>query len=423
MITFISTFLAVSLFTGSIDSRTEDLKLVVPVVEEAEVSNHLPGVGLAAGMSQITGVAISPLLGVSTVGAWTYFRADEIQRALLPWYCHPAAWGIGISILLLCFFKDTIGAGAPPFLKKPLDLVELFENKASAAVASAAFVPLIANQIAVHFAAKSSAGPVALQGTADGHFLASAPLLAELPFSAQWILIPLCLIGFFLVWIVSHAINVLIILSPFGIVDAALKFMRLALLTLMAGLYAISPVLAAVLSGIIIVIAAFLAPSAFRLCVFGTFMGTDYLRSMIWKEKTPTSVRGFLAKRGSVTLKARSWGKLDRDETGKVKFVSRFFFFGHRRKLKLSHPEDLVVAKGFLFPSILRRDPETGKQHFVVYLLPRHRHHVEDVAADLGIDEVKETALARGYLAMKGWVVDTFRAGKTKLLPGDDSPT
>lgn len=33
----------------------------------------LPGIGLAEGISEITGVAISPLLGVSTVGAWKYW--------------------------------------------------------------------------------------------------------------------------------------------------------------------------------------------------------------------------------------------------------------------------------------------------------------------------------------------------------------
>ncbi|MCB1076664.1 MAG: hypothetical protein KDM64_02450, partial [Verrucomicrobiae bacterium] len=45
---------------------------------------YLPGVGLARGITQLTGVAISPMLGVSTVGAWHYFRTPESLRKDLP---------------------------------------------------------------------------------------------------------------------------------------------------------------------------------------------------------------------------------------------------------------------------------------------------------------------------------------------------
>src|SRR5687768_10667588 len=119
----------------------------VPVVENA-VDNTLPGVALAEGISQITGVAISPLLGVSAVGAWRYYRTPAALRERLPWFCHPVAWGFGLGLLALCFLKDLFGTATPALLKKPLDLLELFENKVSGLVASAAIVPLIAAQMA-----------------------------------------------------------------------------------------------------------------------------------------------------------------------------------------------------------------------------------------------------------------------------------
>ena len=68
--------------------------------------DRLPGIGLAEGITQVTGVAISPLLGVSGVGAWQYFRTPETLRDQLPWFCHPVAWGIGAGLLALCFLKD-----------------------------------------------------------------------------------------------------------------------------------------------------------------------------------------------------------------------------------------------------------------------------------------------------------------------------
>ena len=129
--------------------------LLSPLVAESEpveeplavTENQLPGVAMAQGITEITGVAISPLLGVSSVGAWQYFQADAAIRDELPWYCQPWAWGTGFAILAMIFFKDTLGAAAPGILKKPFDMAELFENKASALVASAAFVPLVAREM------------------------------------------------------------------------------------------------------------------------------------------------------------------------------------------------------------------------------------------------------------------------------------
>ncbi len=376
---------------------------------------YLPGVSLATGISEITGVAISPLLGVSGVGVWTYFRTAPELREALPWYCQPLAWGIGLFILTLCFFKDTLGTMLPPFFKKPLDLLELFENKASAIIASAGFVPLVANQILVHLAATEapSAGTTAL---ATGEIIAQVPALASVSASLHWFLLPLCLVGFFLVWIVSHAINILILLSPFGLLDTALKAARLGLLSLMALAYAINPVLAAVLSGMVIIVAAYFAPSAFRLAVFGTFMGTDYLRSLFSKEKEPGAVRGFLAKRGGTLLKARSFGSLRRLSGGGIVFESRFFFFGPVRTLRLPDAEALSIVNGMLFPSVLQSASGERKQECLVNLMPRHRHQIHGISEKLGLGEVRETALNRGVAAMRTWLTETLRAGRGTML-------
>ena len=52
-----------------------------------------PGVGIAQTLSTITGVAISPLLGVSAVGCYQYCKAEtDEQRAKLPWFASPVFW-------------------------------------------------------------------------------------------------------------------------------------------------------------------------------------------------------------------------------------------------------------------------------------------------------------------------------------------
>ncbi len=104
---------------------------------------HFPSVKLADGITHMTGVAISPLLGVSALGAWNWAPTPEALRDKLPWFCQPYSWGSGLLLLAFCFLKDFIGPAKPGFLKKPLDAAEVFEIKASALVACGAFIPFV----------------------------------------------------------------------------------------------------------------------------------------------------------------------------------------------------------------------------------------------------------------------------------------
>ena len=57
-----------------------------------------PGVEIAKTLSVVTGVAISPLLGVSAVGCYQYYfkaKTDE-ERAKLPWFASPLFWLAGV---------------------------------------------------------------------------------------------------------------------------------------------------------------------------------------------------------------------------------------------------------------------------------------------------------------------------------------
>src|ERR1017187_7630045 len=128
-----------------------------------------PGAELANAISVITGTAISPLLGVSAVGAWKYFHAQTPQQqARLPWFAQPWFWIPAFVLVAACFLKDTVGITAPRLLKKPLDVADAIEHKISGLIATGAFVPLI---IAVFPPAKPDA---ALSGASG--FLAAIDL-------------------------------------------------------------------------------------------------------------------------------------------------------------------------------------------------------------------------------------------------------
>src|SRR4029077_7791944 len=103
---------------------------------------------------------------------------------------------------------------------KPVDAAEVVENKVSRIVATGAFVPIVAS---IFGTLSSSGGTTA----AAGHPLCLAGL-ATFQFSSllNVLTVPLAMTVFVLVWLLGHVVNILILVSPFGAVDAALKSLR-----------------------------------------------------------------------------------------------------------------------------------------------------------------------------------------------------
>src|SRR6266568_916320 len=99
-------------------------------------SGNLPGKKIAETVSLITGVAISPLLGVSSVGAYQYFKAKTPEeKAKLPWFANPLFWVPALLLVSACVVKDTAGTMLPTAAKKPLDVAEAVEHKISGLIA------------------------------------------------------------------------------------------------------------------------------------------------------------------------------------------------------------------------------------------------------------------------------------------------
>lgn len=372
-------------------------------------AERLPGVALAEGITQLTGVAISPLLGVSGVGAWKYFSTGKGERPDLPWFCHPVAWGIGFSILALVMLKDVLGAAMPAVLKKPLDVVELFEDKISAVVASAALVPFLDHEIAKVFAGQGS--PVSMTGFAAAGLATIDPVLAHSPALLLAVLVPLSLVAFFAVWLSSHALNVLLLFSPFGMLDLFLKTSRVLFLGFLALFSAVAPVLAAVLCGVLILVALWFAPRTFRLCVFGTVMSADLLRSLVRRSDRHEKTRGFLARR-SRGLPALTFGRLEREE-GAVIFSSRVLLLGPARRIVLSASERLDLEKGVIFPSLREEGIGSEKADVIVHLLPRHRHDLRHVSEKLDIRRIQDHAVVRGVRAAFAWVRESVSSQRS----------
>jgi hypothetical protein len=368
------------------------LSAAEPEAATAPQAEYLPGVALSQGITEITGVAISPLLGVSSVGAWRYWHTPAAGRAALPWYAQPWAWGTGLVLLTLCFLKDSLGTAVPGLLKKPLDMVELFENKASALVASGAFVPLVAQEMVKHMQAeKAIEVPPAMIGGAG---------LAMIDMT--WLMVPAAVIAFLLVWVCSHAINVLIILSPFSTLDALLKIARTSVLASVGVIYAIAPWLAAALCLVIIAVAAWLAPAAMRLAIFGTRYAADIL--LPWrgrKRATPEQPHAFTLGR-TAGLPPRTGGRLVLLDDGGTVFRYRRWCVLDERTIPLPDGRR-HVEKGLLSPSLVHQTGG-GDEVKMLLFLPRYRGHEINIANHLRFHGVREHAVARGFAAVKSWL-------------------
>ncbi|MEW6306324.1 MAG: hypothetical protein AB1705_22895 [Verrucomicrobiota bacterium] len=335
-----------------------------------------PGVEAAQTISMITGVAISPLLGVSAVGAWKYFDAPKEKRKDLSWFAQPWFWIPGLLLVTAAFLKDTLGLAVPTALKKPLDVAEAVENKISGLVATGAFVPIAA----------SIFGSL----TQEAQFIADPGYAA---FNATALLnvvfVPFAMIAFVIVWISAHAINVLILLSPFATVDAALKSFRLFLLSTVTVTSFVDPYVGAVWSLIIILICYFLAGWAFRLTVFGTTFAFDYFTFRRTRFLPDSKENWMFLAREIGKTPIRSYGRLSRNEKGEFIFRYRPWLVFPERVLTLP-PGQYAVGRALMCPELVL--VESGDTKTILLMPPRYLTHEEHVARAYQL-EVRDVGL------------------------------
>ena len=350
-------------------------------------ANNSPGAAAAATISQITGIAISPLLGTAGVGAYKYLHADEKQRAALPWYAQPWFWGPALALVALVALKDTAGTAVPTALKKPFDVAEVFENKLSGLVATGAVVP-----IAMGMFKTLSPGPGA--GLSDAGF-------AAIDLSQVWgtMMVPFALIAYAAVFLVSHTIHILILISPFTTVDAALKAFRVFLLSTVAGTAFASPKIGAVWSIVIVVCCLPLAGWAFRLLVFGHVHAWDMITFRRTRFVPDTTANVAFLARGIAGVPRRTYGWIRRDATGSLVFSWRPWLLLPARATPLP-AQRLAVGRGLFHPEILDVGNDSTRE--LLNLPPRFKGHEDAVAQIYGIPEIRDVGLRAAWTWLKG---------------------
>lgn len=377
-----------------------------PAVDAEAAKALLRGQQVSEAISTITSTAISPLLGVCVLGVYEYFRTPEERRAALPMYTSPWFWiPVGILIALI-LFKDSIG-GSAPLLKKPLDAVEvLMLNKAS--------LILIGFPVVFHEVAKTLGFDSIRQLLfAFEPVVYAQDLLSTAHKAGEVSLALLMLAGgmmiTFVVWLVGHAFDVLVLLSPFPFLDLVIKGMRTFVFAVLAALTVFEPRIGAIVSGFVILICLFLSGWAFRLMIFGSFFSWDLIRTLVFgwhrKPQDGDAISGFTARR-IVDARKRTYGRVTKTSAGRMEFVYRPWLFGMKKSVMLDSAAGHEVGRGLFYPTLLEAKEDSKRVRTMIRFLPSYRKSEERLAEILSVKGVRDVRLGNGLRAFWDWAKD-----------------
>ena len=379
-------------------------------VDSVEEPEHWAGVEMAEAVSQTTGIAISPLFGVGALGAWTWYQTPSAQRDELPWFAQEWFWMPALLLVLLLVAKDPL-LGWIPIIKKPLDALDVVEDKFSALLASAVVIPMLISVF-------SSVSPSeAATGTVGSPFLLALTMPAFLSGAMGKILIGLAVIGmmaaFFVTWLAAHTINVLILLSPFGPLDVMLRAIKGLVLGTLVIAAMIAPVLGLIVSVVIIVFAWWVAGWSFRFTVFGSVFGWDILMLAHRRFDAGTDPIRAFSGRSLGELPPRTYGELRSDGQGGQVFGYKPWMVFPERQVQVPVGNQ-IVGKGLLAPVLVEARGEESEGQIAVRFPPRCLGHEEVIAERVGAKEVRLLGVRRGFNTLRRW----FR----EVVNGDGEP-
>lgn len=340
---------------------------------------------LAETVSLVTGVAISPLMGVGAVGAYQWWNAPKEKRADLPWFASPYFWAPALLLVAACFLKDTAGIALPTVLKKPFDVAETVEHKISGLVATGAFVPIMVNLLHQSNAI-----------TAPGASLSALGFAAiSLP---NWLydilLTPVAMAAFFVVFLASNAINILIILSPFSTVDAALKGFRTAILASVVGTSFVNPWMGALWALVIILFSWLIAGWSFRLSHFGVSFLWDFITGRKGRFHPEAKENKMFLGAKIQKVPTRTYGKLSQNEKGELVFRYHPWLVLPPRTIVLP-PGTYETGRGLFYSEIMREEGGTLKT--VILLPPRYLGHEEAVTSIYHFAGTRDVGIRAGW--------------------------
>jgi hypothetical protein len=203
----------------------------------------------------------------------------------------------------------------------------------------------------------------------------------------------------------------LILLSPWGGADTALKAMRTSVLSLVAATAYIDPVVGATVSVVIIIVAYFMSGWAFRLMVFGSEFTWDFFTLRSRRFRLLADGNKLFTARAVAGVPMRTYGRLYQMAEGKLIFKFRPWLVLPERTMEVPG-EGLVVGKGVFFSEVLGFDKPADKVDTLLLLPPRYRGHEDLFARTYHISGTCDVGLRKAW----GWIKEAFGFGAKKQL-------
>ena len=366
---------------------------------------------IANEISKATGCAISPILGISVLGAYTYYTTQIEERDKVPWHAAPKFWVPLLVVLLGIILKDSSKITLPKVFVMPLDAIEvLLEKNVSAVLALLVLLSSITGQgfeklqLSVHELSVSLV-PTAFAGeTLSNSAAAASSGLLELG-----ILSFIVTLVYGVVWIVSQSLNFLIFLCPFSSVDLMMTTFKNSTVAVLLGAYLFNPYLGLVVALVIIIISFLLFSWSYRFVIFGTLLSSDILfKKHIKFRFVSDDVKAF-AGSDIPGVPAMSYGSLKKHGSTLEFTYKPWLLMSKRAKDTSIQCENCDVGVATLSPVIVDKKAIADSESTLFRLRPLYTSHETGVAELLGLNGVLDVTVGK---SVRKWISDLF--GRTK---------
>lgn len=401
------------IFSFAAQANAQDSTNSTPSMQNQLILN---GEMIANEISKATGLAISPILGISVLGAYTYYTTPAEQRSEVPWHAKPPFWGPLLVVLLGIILKDSSKIALPKIIIMPLDAIEtLLEKNVSAILGLLVVLSSVTGkgieqlQLAGHDISFSLVSSAYATDAVNSAATTSTGLF-ELGF-----LYILVTVVFGLVWVVSQSFNFLIFLCPSSWLDLVLTTFKNSIIAMLLGAYLIHPFLGLMVALIIILISLFLFARSYRLVIFGTIFSSDILLKKSKKHEIESSpIKAFA---GSVLTEVPplSYGYLS-SQNSLLVFHYRPWLFMPLQSITTPYNCALCDAGiGTLSPVIVTTGKKFNTDLTLFRLRPLYSSHEKRVAELLGLKGIRDVAFGKTIRDGYRWLMEQLGfAVKTK---------
>ena len=344
---------------------------------------------ITSGITQITGLAINPLLVLIVIGVLDWQSLPEGATPLL--HANPWFWG---SLCALLAFSLGLRLLTPliPGFGKLLKGVILVEQKIMGLLTAGLLIPTIALTMENTGLTSSDHAQVAVAGI----FGTSGYVVAGL-------------LIYSVVWVVSHVIDSLVLLSPFALIDATLLTMRGALLAILGVAYWIHPAISAGICCVLIVICFLIAGWCIRINILASTFAFDLLTLRCkWMRPNQWPIRVFITGKSGLAP-TRTRGLLERDPDG-LRVRWRRFYWLTKRSTVL-HRGSAKLVRGVVWSELYA---ESSPKVLVTLILPpRYFNHDQWISEHLEIPAENGT-IRRGVAGVVDFFRNIWSAGSKK---------